>query len=309
MRSTTNIVYAISGQTLELRFMLGRPTSATFEVFRDYADDTATAEFTGTATLTSPTTTLTAASGAGQTDPQKLNLTSTSIVTGRRYLLSEASVREWVDPIQIASGYIRARYPLQNAYTTAATLASTTLTATVDATWIAMLTSIGNPKDPNPDYRVKWSVVYSGATYVVYSYFDVVRSVVAHQVDISDINDRAPGLMDSLPVEYEAEQGRPLIDAAWRAVHAKLASLGIDVDSFRDDSFVDELVVMKACQILAIGGWRPAGYQTISEYVAVTTDAFDRFIEQHVQVQLKHRIDIGQGGGADIARAQPYWAK
>ncbi len=289
--------------------MLGRPTSATFEVFRDYADDTATAEFTGTATLTSPTTTLTAASGAGQADPQKISLTSTDIVVGRKYLLSEASVREWVDPIQVSSGYIRVRHLLKNAYTTAATLASTTLTAAIDATWIALLTSIGMPGDPNPDYRVKWTVVYAGATHVMYSYFDVVRSAVTHQVDISDIDSRAPGLIDSLPIDDAAEQGRTLIDAAWRAVQAKLASLSIDVDSIRDDAFLDELVIMKACQILAIGGWRPAAYQSTTEYIAVTSDAFDRFIEQHVQVTLKHKLSLGQGGGADVVRTQPIWSK
>ncbi len=309
MRETSAIVYNVTGQTVEYRFMHGRPTSATFEVFRDYADDTATAEFSGTATLTSPTTSLTAVSGAGQSDPQKLNLASTSFVTGRRYLISEASVREWVDPIEIASGYIRVRHPLQNAYTTAATCASTTLTATIDPTWIALVTSLGDVADQNPDYRVKWTIVYSGATYIAYSYFDVVRSAVTHQVDASDIDDRAPGFLDSLPVEHRAEQGRPLIDAAWRSVLAKLASISIDVDSIRDDALLDELVVMKACQILAMGGWRPAGYASTADYIEVTTNAFDRFLEQHLMVGLKHKLATGTGGGADVVRSQDYWRR
>ncbi len=136
-----------------------------------------------------------------------------------------------------------------------------------------------------------------------------MRSPVVHQVDISDINDRAPGLLDTLPIEYAAEQGRPLIDAAWKSVQAKLASLEIDVDAIRDDSFLDELTVLKACEILALGGWRPASYASIGDYIVATSDAFDRFIEQHVQVTLKHKLALGSGGGADVTSAQNYWAK
>ncbi len=309
MRSTTNITQGIIGQTVALRFMEGRPTSATFSVFRDWADDTGTAEFSGTATLLSPSTTLTSASGAGQVDPQKLNLTSTSIVTGQRYLLSEGSMREWVDPIEVESGYIRVRHPLKNAYTTAAAFASTTLTATIDSTWIALTTSIGNVADPNPDYRVKWTVVYGGVTYVQYSYFDVVREQVAHHVDLADLNDRAPGLVDSLPQEYDAEQGRPLIDAAWKMLRAKLSSLSIDIDAIRDDEFLDELMILSALKVLATGGWRPLSFPTITEYITATSDAFDRFVEQHVQVTLKHRLAQGQSSAAEPVRAQSYWSK
>lgn len=309
MRSTANIVYNVTGQTLTLRVMEGRPTSATFSVLLDFAGDDDTAEFSGTGTVSSVNTTVSASSGQSQADPQKISLTSTSsVVTGQKFLLAENSLKEWVEPVSIHSGYIRVRHPLKNDYTTSATFVGTTVTATVDSTWIAAEENISDHKDPNPDYRVRWDVVVGGVTVPYYTFFDVIRATIGPQVDIDDINARAPGLHDTLPVEYREEQGRPLVDAAWRAVQAKLASLGIDTDAIRDDQILDELVIMKALHILAVGGWKPLGF-TNAEYIEVTGQQWDRFIEQHFQVTLKHRLAVGTTGGSETVFAQPAWVK
>lgn len=308
MRSTTDLVFGVLGQTLSLRVMQGRPTSATFTVLEDYANDDAAAEFSGTATLDAVTTVLTAASGAGQTDAHRINLTTTGIVTGRKYLLSEGQRQEWIDPIEVGTGYIRARHPLANAYTTAATFVGTTITAAVDATWVAAEANISDHLDPNPDYRVRWAIVIGGVTHIVYSYFDLVRSTVTHQVDIEDLNSRAPGLHDRLPTEYRAEQGRPLIDAAWRSVQAKLASLRIDTDALREDQSIDELVILRALYMLAMGGWHPLGMSS-GEYITETRTDYERFVEQHFQVSLMHPVATSSGAGVDVVRAQPFWSK
>ena len=140
--------------------MLGRPTSATFSVFEDYANDDATAEFTGTGTVDSVNTTVDVTSGIGTTDAHKINLAATtSIVTGRKYLISESSKQEWVEPIEIVSAdYIRVRHPLRNSYSTAATFVGTTITAAIDATWVADASNISDHSDPNPDYRIRWAI-------------------------------------------------------------------------------------------------------------------------------------------------------
>jgi hypothetical protein len=310
VRSTATIVYGVSGQTLEIRALEGRASSATFDVLPDFAGDDDEPEFSGTGTVDSVSTTVSAASGQSQTDPQKVSLTSTSsIVTGRKYLLAENSLREWVEPVSIHSGYIRVRHPLKNDYTTSATFVGTTITASVDATWAAAEENISDHLDPNPDYRVRWEYVVSGATCVAYSFFDLVRATVAHRIDIDDINARAPGLHDSIPIEYREEQGRPLVDAAWRAVQAKLASLSIDTDALRDNQILDELTILKALNVLAVGGWRPPAYASQLEYIEVTSQQFDRFIEQHFQVTLKHRLASGSSGGSDTRFAVPVWVK
>lgn len=310
MRTTTDLLFGVVGQTLSHRVMQGRPTSATFTVLEDYANDDATAEFSGTATVDAVTTTVNAASGNATTDPHKINLTATTnIVTGRKYLLGQNSKQEWVEPIEIVSAsHIRVRHPLRNDYTTGATFVGTTITAAVDATWVAAEANLSDHLDPNPDYRVRWSIVVDGATHISYSYFDLVRSTVTHGVDIEDLNARAPGLHDTLPIEYQAEQGRPLIDSAWRSVQAKLSSLKIDTDALRDDQFIDELVILRCLYMLASGGWRPLNMSS-GEYIAETRTDYERFIEQHMQVRLAHPVASGSGSGVQTVIAQPAWGK
>lgn len=309
-RTTTDIVYNVTGQTLAYRVPQGLPTSATFLVVPDYANDDATAEFSGTATVDSVNTTTDAASGAGQADPTKINLTATtSIVIGRKYLLSVDSYSEWIEVVGIEAGqHVHARFPLKNTYATGATFVGATITAAVDATWVADEANISDHLDPNPDYRVRWSIVVSGTTYIAYTYFDLVRAAVTHQVDIHDLNERAPGLHSGLPTEYRIDQGRSLIDSAWRSVQAKLASLSIDTDSLRDDQITDELTILRALNMLAMGGWKPLG-MTSDVYINETRTEYERFLEQHFQATLKHRLATGQSSGVEVVRAQPYWSK
>ena len=309
-RSTTDITYNVTGQTVEYRVPQGRPTSATFSVFNDFAGDDDTAEFSGTATVLSVNTTVDASSGRSQTDPQKLSLTATtSISTERKYLLSEGSKQEWVQPIEIVSGdYIRCRYPLKNDYTTAATFVDTTITAAIDATWVAAEENISDHLDPNPSYRVRWAIVVSGVTYIAYTYFDLVRAPVRHQVDIDDINARAPGLMQSMPTEYETEQGRPLLEAAWRSVSAQLAAHQIDTDAFRNDEILDELVTLRALYLLAMAGWRPLSVDH-GLYLERTRTDYETFFQHHISVTQKSRLATGTGGGAEVVQAISYWSK
>jgi hypothetical protein len=310
-RYTTDLVFGVTGQTLGHRVQQGRATSATFKVFRDFVDDIGIVEFSGTATLDAINTTVSAASGTSQADPTKLNLTSTSgIVVGRKYLLSENSQLEWIEPIRVFPTYIACRYPIVNDYTTAGTFVGTNITAAVDPTWVADLSKISDHDDPNPGYRIRWDVIVNGVNVIHYSYCDLVRATVTHQVEIDDINARAPGLVDSLPVEYRSEQGKPLIDTAWRAVQMKLAALKLDTDAIRDNQAIDELVIMKALAILAMGGWKPLG-MTSSDYIEATRTEYDRFIEQHFQVVLAHPIASGPSSAADDTAqvAISYWSK
>lgn len=311
MRLSSDIVFNVTGQTLEYRVLQGRPTSATFSVFDEALGDDDTAEFSGTATVESVSTTVDAASGRSQTDPQKINLTSTSgVTTSRKYLISEGSKQEWVQPIEIVTNdYIRVRHVLKNDYTTSATFVGTTITATVDSTWVADEANISDHLDPNPSYRVRWAIVVSGVTYVAYSFFDLVRAPIRHQVDIDDLNARAPGLHDNIPTEYQVEQGRPLIQAAEKSVAAKLAAHGIDTDAFRNDEIYDELVILRSLQMLAMAGFAPLGMNK-QQYVDDTRNDYETFFQQHVSVTLKSRLASGSSGAADTPVAPvSYWAK
>ncbi len=309
MRTTTNITLGLAGQTLAYRVPQGRPTSATWSVFYASYADTATAEFSGSAVLDTVTTSIVSASGPSQSDPQRVNIVSTGVVTSKKYLISEGQRQEWVTPVEVGSGYIRVRHPLLNDYTTAATFVGTTITAAVDATWVANVAKLSNPTDPNPGYRVVWSIVLSTGTVAAYSFFDLVRAPITHQVDIDDVDGFAPGLMDSLPVQFAREQGRPLIDAAWKAVEALLAGIDLDSDSLRADQDVDMLVVYRALVILAVGGWRPVTFDNQADYVRTVTDQFSRYWEQHFAVSLTAAIDANADGAGGIREPRTFWSK
>lgn len=309
-RTTTDVVFGVTGQTFEIRALEGRPTAATFRVFNDYdSEDLTTCEFSGTATVDTTSTTVASASGPSQADPQRLNLTSSSGFTvDRKYLVSENGRTEWVRPIEVGTGFIRAAYPLKYDYTTAATVASTTAVATVDSTWVADISNISDPLDPNPSYRVRWAMTIGGSTVIAYSFLDLVRTRIGHGVDVDDLNGRAPGLVDQLPLEYKTDNARSLIDSAFRAFKAKLAAYAIDIDSLRNDELVDELVTLKALAILGAGGWKPLGYDSVTQYALDTSKDFETLFQQLVSVTLKIQTS-DSSGAVQSARALPIWSK
>jgi hypothetical protein len=201
--------------------------------------------------------------------------------------------------VEVGSNYVRARHPLQNDYAAGATFQSTTLFAAIDtatspaygtgAAWLSLLQNLSDLIDTTPDFRVRWSVVVGGATVVLYTFFDVVRSAIAHGVDASDINARLPGFIDLLPIEYRAEDGRPLIDAAWSAVRADFAAMGVDVNAVRENEVVDELVILRTLRSLAEGGIAPPGMDK-TLYLQRATENYNRFLERHFQGSLRHLL-------------------
>jgi hypothetical protein len=288
MRRTTAITYGIAGQTLSLRVLTGKPTSATFKVVRQYSLDETTPEFSGTASVDAVDTTVTTTSGLGQEDPTLLTVGSTtSVVNGRRYDLAQNGLIEWVDVVEVISATsVRVRFPLQRSYASGATFKGTYLSAAVDNTWSATLNKLSDLVDTAPDYRAIWTVTVGGAQVVLYSFFDLVRTPASVHVDIADLNERAFGLVDSMPLEYRAENGRPIIDGAYRKVRADLIAQGIVPDSWRDDEAMDELVVLRSLANLAMGGWKPAGWDLVA-YLTKTEKDYDDYLAQHV-VTLRH---------------------
>jgi hypothetical protein len=294
VRRNASIMLGVAGQTLAARVTRGQATSATFAVFRQYGLDESTPEFSGAATVSTVNTTSTAAAGASQTDPQAVTLTSVAgIAVGSLYLLTAPSgVKEWVTVIQVVGLVVRVRFRLANDYAIGATFQGCTLTAAVDNTWVASLRFLSDLADTAPDYRVKWTIVIGGATYFLYTFFDLVRSDGVHHVEMSDVNERVFGLLDSIPIEYQAEQGRPIIDGAWRAVRADLIAHGIHPDSWRDDEALDELVLLRTIRNLAESGLRPPSVDA-RLYLETASGNYDRYLEMHV-MQLKHRTSIEQ---------------
>ncbi len=304
------LTYGLLAQTLEVMCRTGRPSSATFEVFRQFALDESTPEFSGSATVDTPNTTLSAAAGPAQSDPQRIPLTSTAgLVGGKRYLVAQNALQEWVDLVEIGSGYARAASPLQNDFTAGATFQSTHLSAAVDATFIQNISNLSDTIDTTPDYRVVWTITVGGVVLpTVYTYFDVVRTPIVHSVDINDIDAAVPGVIDSLPVQHRADQGRRLIERAYSSVRADLVKNSLDVNALRDDEVLDELVILRTIRSLAEGGWSPPGIDKTA-FLETATRNYNDFITTHIQVVLKHATDRREGATAVVDPVQAAWEK
>ena len=105
---------------------------------------------------------------------------------------------------------------------------STRLTATVDTSWCSDDENIDASAGPNPMFRVRWVYVVAGATYVADTYFNLTRYAARHGVTPQDIENTGYLWLAVLPTDHRKDQGRRLIDDAYRAV--KLDLHGVDFD-------------------------------------------------------------------------------
>jgi len=222
---TLDILFGVTGQSLYFDAPEGRPSSVTTSsVFETTVGDDGTAESatTGSAAVeTTPNTTFNAASGDGQADPRKCNLTATTgCAIGRRYLAKNAlGETEFVEVTGISSGvYVQARQPLQNAYTTADTFA------------------------PNPRYRWRLVYVVSSVTYIHDAYLDLVRYAARYDVTGLDVERRFGGWLRVVGTFEREDQGASVIAEAFQRVKFDLYNLGVADQSVRNREVVNELV-------------------------------------------------------------------
>lgn len=247
MRTVADILFAITGQSLVFDAPEGRPSSVvSVNVFRWNQSDDDDDEFTPTGTVeANPSTTLDGAAGPAQSDPGNIPLTVTAgCATGRTYLLtSAASLKEWVEVVSVTTDVsVTARHPLHNDYAIGATFASTRISAPVDATWVADETNIDDSAGPNPMFRVRWVYVVNAITYVADTYFNLVRYGARHGVLPQDIESSYASWLDQLPTDHRDDQGRKLIDEAYRAVKIDLHGIDLDDAKIAEAEIVDELV-------------------------------------------------------------------
>ena len=305
MKITESFTLGVSGQLAVMRFMQGRPTAVTFQVFRDTTDDNGPPEFSGTATIDTVNTTTSAASGAASVDRRAVTLASSAgVVEGRKYLLGG---REWIEPVRLGAP-ILTRHPITGVYATSSAFVSTYASALIDATWSALTNNLSDLGNPWPDYRIRWSATINGATIVDYSYFDVVRVKADYGIDIDTVNLRIPGLRDSMPAAYSDDNGAMLLRSSWFSLQASLNAIGITADSVRDAQFLDEAMILKTMTVLAQGGWSPLGVEWQAFYDA-TREAFNVFISQHLQSTQRHALSSGSGNASIAKSGTPVWGK
>jgi hypothetical protein len=284
MRTVQDLAFGVTGQSVIFDAPEGRPSSVTSVDIFAWTSDDDYAALTGTGAVeTNPNTTIDAASGYGQTNPNVLNVTATTgMALDRRYLVTGADgFREWFDVAEIDSGNtVTAKHPLHNAYTTSDTVQSTRISATVDSTWIADETNLMD-SGANPNYRVRWVYVVSSVTYVADSYFNLTRYVGAHGVRPQDVEAMHPGWLDRLPVDHRGDQGRRLIDEAYRAVKLDMAAAGVDDAAVAESEVVDDLTRWKTIELSELarvmtGGSDGRAYEVVRALYQQRLDSFVR---------------------------------
>lgn len=260
VRTVIDIAFGVASQTVYYDAPEGRPSSVTSAtVYRwDMPDDGDTESAIGSpAVETNPNTTVDADSGTAYSgDARRVNVTATTGgAVGRTYLVTSADgLREFFEVEEIDSGnYFIAKHPLHNAYTTADTVQTTRIQATVDGTWVADETNLTvDDVGANPGYRIRWVYVVSGVTYVADTYFNLVRYVSKHGVQPQDIEVMAPGWLDTLPTDHRRDQGRRLIDNAHSEVKIDLHQVDVAASAVAEAEIIDELTRYKTIEL---GEW------------------------------------------------------
>jgi len=257
MSQTLDILFGVTGQSLYFDAPEGRASSVTSStIFENSTGDDGTAEGATTgvaATETNPNTTFDAASGDGQAYPRVCNITATTgVAVGREYLATNATgERDWVSVIAIASGAsVTARQPLANAYASADAFVSTRIAHALDSTWIADATNLSGAIDPNPRYRWRLVYVVDGATYIHDGYFDLLRYAGRHDITPGDVDRRSRGWIDRVATEDREDQGREIIDEAYRVLKLDLYNFSLPDQAIRNRELVNELTLLKSIELV-----------------------------------------------------------
>ncbi len=313
MTTTQDIMFGVTGQVLILDCEDGRPASVTdVQVWDASADDTSTEEAatTGAAAVeTNPNTTLTSAAGSG-VDPMTLAVTSAaSIGVARTYRLAAASgLYEDVTVAGVSGTTVTLKRPLINDYPSGSTLKSCRATISVDSTWVAALANVSPTWSPNPSYRVRWTVVDSaGATQVYDRYFDLVRYPARHGVTPVMVEARHPGWLDGLPIDCRVDQGRSIIDRAFKALRFDLYADGKADQAVRNAELVAELVIVRA-QLLAVEDAIGMGGDVSGQRYEMAQRVYTQRYQQFVRAPVLP-VDTSGGGAATPAPKSPLMVR
>lgn len=252
MTDGQDILFDQTGQVLFLDAPEGRPGEVvSVQVFEatDGDDSTGEAATTGSPAIPSGSASLTAAAGSSQANPRSIAVnTPNDFVVGRRFLLVENAAAEWVESAALTANAVIAKHPLQNAYTTNASLFSTRMTQALSTAWVSDTAnlSIGGP---NPRYRVRWVYDVNGTVYVRDTYFDLVRYAGDYGVLPQDVELLASGWIDRLPVDHRADQGQRLIANAYQGVRVDLHEIWKADEQIANAAIIDELVRYKTISL------------------------------------------------------------
>ena len=306
MRTVQDILFGVDGQTVHYDAPEGRPSEVTsVQVFAYHDSDNAPQPAAiGAGTVeTDPDTEVNDAAGEGQTDRRIIPVLSTDgFEVGRSYLITATDgTREWFECAALVTDTtVTAKHPLHNAYNSPDLVQSTRIVATLDSAWLADEANLDDTAGPNPSYRVRWVYVVDGKTCIADTYFALVRYRGQHGVRPQDVELTHPGWLDRLPTDHFRDQGRRLIDEAYRSVKIDLHAVWTDDAMVANTEIIDELVRYKCIEAgelarLLSGGGALEAYQAAQTAYRARFDALAK-----ITSKIPTRTT---GGGAHVRPA------
>ena len=259
MIENLDILYAVSGQSLTFDCPEGLPSSVTASAVYENSygddDDTETA-LSGSASISSVSTTFDLDSGEASANPHTLYIASTSgIAIGDKLIATNtAGETEIIQVRQLISGEsIESLHPLQNDYVSGDTLTGLTVSHALLDAWTADKLNIS---DASPSPRYRWRLEYVGAdskTHVAHVYFDLNRYSAETTVSGLDVDAAYPWLswLDRLPIHDKEDRGARIIKEAARQVKLKLFHAGKADEAMRNREVMEDLIMHRAAALAA----------------------------------------------------------
>lgn len=300
----------------------GAPASAaTYRIYRGtQPDDDAPVVGPSSATLDSVSTTVSTVSGYAQSNRKRLYLNSTTgVVVGRQYLLSNASEqRELVVARSVTATYVDLDRALAFDYpVTTSTLVGLRHAFTIDATFIQDESNINvwglspllgeqSAGGQSPPFRVEWRYT-AGTVWRTWTDFDVTRHPAGPHLSLSDLRTIIPDIHLGEWVDQRGQDFMPQLKAAERLLQIDIRGAGYDPDSIQDPQVYQSLLLQKWAVVIG------KGYQftqpEVNGWLSMATADYTKMFEKMVGTAFRAWASTGTTGETAIDPPRALWLK
>jgi hypothetical protein len=306
MPRETTLLLGVSGQSVSIDTPEGRPSSVTVAIYDPRYEEDATDQpiasttaSTITATASTINTTLDAAAGVSQSDPRRVPLTATTgCVDGIPAKIAEDSDlrSELVEINAVASAdYVSVREPLEFDYTSGATFVGIRTTAAIASTLFDSTGWLGKEENLGESYRVKWTLVIGGTTYVRRTYFDLVRIGPPQSVSVLDVLPLFPDGQEQEWFQQAGKRFEPQLAWSEATVRDDLRALGYRLDRTRGTNTLMLLVGAHFRWLLASLGRVPSNMNAVVQ-MEIWRAEYDRRLAQIKVGQSRFAHDTDDSG-------------
>ena len=135
-----------------------------------------------------------------------------------------------------------------------------------------------------------------------------MRYPARHGVTPVDVEARFPGWLDALPLDARKDQGRELIERAFRQVRFDLYADGKADQAVRNAEVIAELVITRA-PLLAVEDVALNGGTVDANRYDVATKVYRQRYDQLMRAPVVAYDETGGGGADDDGDPAPLWRR